>query len=371
MAEAGQTMTLNTVSQGTLSSLTDVENRVRARADEAAELGRPRLGHLGRRLADLLSFASLAILLLPLVSWAATPTEEVRSLFAEAKKIIEERRPGDRPEEIEAAIAKIIRGRLAVRQAAESSLRGEWARLTEQQRDEFTRLFGVALEHRYMTAIKALIDITRGPRFVGEDVTGDSAVVRTILSGKDGQAKPFDLRLTKRASPEGNRWAIEDIVVEGVSLVENYRAQFTRILQERSHAALVELMRDKTAAMRLSPAPLTTTPGASALRDALFEPNDSIVRGSAKSILDEHAAWLKARGNVRVVIEGHADSRGAPALNRALAMARARAVRDYLVARGIDTGRLTTVSRGSEDSACAEPREECWAKNRRVHLRTE
>jgi peptidoglycan-associated lipoprotein len=159
-------------------------------------------------------------------------------------------------------------------------------------------------------------------------------------------------------------------VVEGVSLVENYRAQFNRILQERSHAALVELMRDKIATRRLSPAPLTATAGASALRDTLFEPNDSSVRASARRILDENAARLKARDDVRVVIEGHADSRGTPALNRRLAMARARAVRDYLVARGIDAGRLTTVSRGSEDSLCAEPREECWAKNRRVRLRT-
>ncbi len=322
-----------------------------------------------RRAARLLVLAVGILFLLPPVSWAATPTEEVRELFAEAKKIIDERRPGDRAEEIEAAIAKIIRGRLAVRRAAESSLGGEWARLTEQQREEFTRLFGVALEHRYMTAIKALIDITRRPKFVGEDVTGDSAVVRTILSGKDGQAKPFDFRLTKRASPEGDRWAIEDIVVEGVSLIENYRAQFNRILQERSHAALVELMRNKTAAMRPPPAPLTTTAGASALRDALFEPNDAIVRESAKRILDENAARLKARGDARVVIEGHADSRGTPALNRTLAMARARVVRDYLVARGIDAGRLTTVSRGSEDPLCSEQREECWAKNRRVRLR--
>jgi peptidoglycan-associated lipoprotein len=67
-----------------------------------------------------------------------------------------------------------------------------------------------------------------------------------------------------------------------------------------------------------------------------------------------------------VVIEGHADERGTREYNLALGDRRATAVRDFLVAKGINAARVRTVSYGKERPSVAGSTEDAWAKNRRA-----
>lgn len=70
----------------------------------------------------------------------------------------------------------------------------------------------------------------------------------------------------------------------------------------------------------------------------------------------------------KVEIEGHCDDRGTAEYNLALGARRAKAVRDALVALGIKSSRLSTVSYGEELPVCHEATESCWASNRRGHI---
>ena len=105
------------------------------------------------------------------------------------------------------------------------------------------------------------------------------------------------------------------------------------------------------------------------LRDIYFDVGTAEIRPGDTKILDANAAWLRANPTYLVLIEGHADSRGATnrknELNMDLAERRAQAAMKYLVAHGVDPSRITILSYGEERPQCAEASERCWRLNRR------
>ncbi len=86
----------------------------------------------------------------------------------------------------------------------------------------------------------------------------------------------------------------------------------------------------------------------------------------AQSQLQRQAAWLQQYPAVTVTIEGHADERGTREYNLALGERRANSAANYLVALGVDKGRVSVISYGKEKPDCAESNESCWAQNRRA-----
>lgn len=89
------------------------------------------------------------------------------------------------------------------------------------------------------------------------------------------------------------------------------------------------------------------------------------LKPQGRETVEALAAWLNSRGGVTLTIEGHADERGTREYNLALGERRANAVKDYLIALGINAGRLTTISYGEERPAVPGSYEEAWAQNRR------
>ena len=100
--------------------------------------------------------------------------------------------------------------------------------------------------------------------------------------------------------------------------------------------------------------------------DRVFFDFDSIqLREDARATLEKQAEWLKQNTGVSVWVEGHADERGTREYNLALGERRANAIRDYLVALGIDQSRMTTRSFGKERPVDPSSGREAWDKNRR------
>jgi peptidoglycan-associated lipoprotein len=117
------------------------------------------------------------------------------------------------------------------------------------------------------------------------------------------------------------------------------------------------------------PAPGTFS-GVTDLRPVYFDFDRAEIRASDAQILDGNAQWLQANRTVVVIVEGHADERGTSEYNLALAERRARAVRDYLISRGVEAGRLSVLSYGENRPTCTQHAEACWATNRRVEFRS-
>jgi peptidoglycan-associated lipoprotein len=101
--------------------------------------------------------------------------------------------------------------------------------------------------------------------------------------------------------------------------------------------------------------------------DTVFFAFDNYTLDSqAQGTLDRQAAVLLRSGSIPVTIQGHADERGTREYNLALGERRATAVKDYLVAFGVNPSRIRTISYGEERPAVAGSSEAAWAKNRRA-----
>jgi peptidoglycan-associated lipoprotein len=130
------------------------------------------------------------------------------------------------------------------------------------------------------------------------------------------------------------------------------------------------------------PAPRSTMPDAATrahidqllakIEDAYFDYDRHTLRPDAiealKSDSSELRDILKDYPEYRLTIEGHCDERGSAEYNIALGQARADSAKAYLVGVGIPSGQLGTVSYGKEKPACQDHEENCWQKNRRIHI---
>lgn len=96
-----------------------------------------------------------------------------------------------------------------------------------------------------------------------------------------------------------------------------------------------------------------------------FDYDKADIKPEDQPILDRKAAIMKANPAVRVRISGHADERGSDEYNQVLGQKRANAAKEYLVARGVDAGRIDITSYGEERPVDRAGTEEAWAKNRR------
>jgi phospholipid transport system substrate-binding protein len=124
-------------------------------------------------------------------------------------------------------------------ETAKRSLARHWQPRTPAEQAEFVRLFADLLERSYISKI----ELYGGEKiaYLGDTIDGDQAIVRTRIVTKSGTEVPVDYRMLKR----GDRWLVYDVIIEGVSLVANYRTQFNKIIQTSSYAELVKKMKVK------------------------------------------------------------------------------------------------------------------------------
>jgi peptidoglycan-associated lipoprotein len=97
-----------------------------------------------------------------------------------------------------------------------------------------------------------------------------------------------------------------------------------------------------------------------------FSFDRSDISPEAREILTRQADWLRRYPNVTVTIEGHCDERGTREYNLALGERRAQAAKNVLVALGIPTSRISTISYGKERPAVVGSTEDAYAQNRRA-----
>lgn len=96
-----------------------------------------------------------------------------------------------------------------------------------------------------------------------------------------------------------------------------------------------------------------------------FDYDKSDIRDDQKATLEAKLPVFQANADMRIRVAGHTDNRGSDEYNLALGQRRAAEVKRYLVARGIDAGRIDVVSFGEERPAVAQDNEDAWGKNRR------
>ncbi len=116
-----------------------------------------------------------------------------------------------------------------------------WKSLTEAQRNEFVQLYKSFLADRYAGRVEESSGRKHEVGYLTERIEGSYAEVRTELRSEKTTI-PMDYRLIFK----DGRWSAYDIIIDGVSLVSNYRSQFQKIIRNSSYEELVKTLRDRT-----------------------------------------------------------------------------------------------------------------------------
>ncbi len=174
-------------------------------------------------------------------SWAISPAVVLEAFFSRANTVLRSVDPERGLDEPRQAILSLVNEVFDFQGAAALALGPVWQSRTLEQQKEFVRLFTGFLERGYVAVIGSKASVADGVKiqFLNESVAGDSATVATTLLTRNGSELPVDYSMVRR----GDRWAVRDVIIDGVSLVANYRAQFNRILRTASYADLLARMR--------------------------------------------------------------------------------------------------------------------------------
>jgi phospholipid transport system substrate-binding protein len=172
---------------------------------------------------------------------AESPTEVVRTTINDVIRVLEDK-------ELKAPakllsrrhlLEDVIAQRFDYAEMSKRALAANWTPLTNKQRDEFVELFKAFLSDRYAAKIEGYSG--EQVEYLNERVDGQFAEVRTKLVSSKVEI-PMDYRLINKAG----RWYAYDIIVDGVSLVKNYRSQFASIIRSSSYEELVHRLRNRT-----------------------------------------------------------------------------------------------------------------------------
>ena len=136
-------------------------------------------------------------------------------------------------------LEQVIAQRFDYAEMSKRALAAHWTPLTKEQRDEFVDLFKGFLSDRYASKIEGYSG--EQVEYLGERLDGQYAEVRTKLRSSKVEI-PMDYRLINKSG----RWYAYDIVVDGISLVKNYRSQFDKIIRSGSYEELVRRLQNRT-----------------------------------------------------------------------------------------------------------------------------
>ena len=192
-------------------------------------------------------------------AWATSPTGTLEAFFARTNTVLQSVDPAHGLTAPRQAIRDLVNEAFDFRAAAAVALGSVWLSRVPEEQDAFTRLFAILLERGFIAMIGSKASVVGGVRiqYLGESIDGESASVATTLLTRGGQELPVDYWMVRR----GDHWKVRDVVVDGVSLVMNYRAQFARVLAAYPYAGLVARMQAETPA---EPPPAASLPAQSA-----------------------------------------------------------------------------------------------------------
>lgn len=186
----------------------------------------------------------LGFLLFAAPLWASGPMEDIRKSTERILDILSdpELEAPEMKQVRRERLRKAVDGRFDWEAISRGALTTQWRELNEDQRAEFTDLFGRLVERTYMDrledhSVKELKEI----HYLGEEVEGDRGRVRVEIVTDTNQEIPVEYRVRKK----GSEWLVYDILIEGVSLVKNYRVQFNEILMKDSYQELLARLKAK------------------------------------------------------------------------------------------------------------------------------
>lgn len=203
-----------------------------------------------RRLAltGLLALVTLAVAsLFNLAAAGDGPgTVAVRKANETITKLLQEKAaPGSQAEKkLAARVTTSVRGFLDVDALGKRSLEDHWEKISAEQQKEFLSLLRQLIEKNYVKGLRA--NLQYQVVYTGEQAKGSDVVVSTEIKTKR-RGRPYTIAIDYVLRKDGGKLRAWDVVTDGVGLVENYRAQFNKIIAKHGFDGLVSRMKKKAA----------------------------------------------------------------------------------------------------------------------------
>jgi phospholipid transport system substrate-binding protein len=182
------------------------------------------------------------LMLSPAVLRAGVPTDQVRQTADRVLSVLQDSRlkSSDKQQERRAQIRQIVANRFDFPEMAKRSLGSNWQKISNDDRREFVELFTELLEKSYADQIESY----NGEKIVygRENVSQDQADVNTKIVTKKGE----EIAVNYKLRSNGGDWKVYDVVIEDISIVNNFRSQFNRILANASFADLLKKLQSKS-----------------------------------------------------------------------------------------------------------------------------
>jgi phospholipid transport system substrate-binding protein len=195
------------------------------------------------RLGILLLATFVALLLSPTGAVAATPTASIQGAIDGVIKILNtDSLKGDAKRKVRRdKIRSAIGPSFSFEAMGKRSLGKHWKKLTDAEKSEFVKVFGTMIENSYINKLEKYTD--EKVLYEKETIRKSSAEVRTKVVTSSGTKIPINYRMSNKTGD----WLVYDVVVEGVSLVRNYRSQFAQVLKKEPIGTLITTLREKSA----------------------------------------------------------------------------------------------------------------------------
>lgn len=184
---------------------------------------------------------------------AGEPTDLVRQTTDQVLKILEDPQLQDTANQAQRQerLHQMANQAFDWQEMAKRALARHWRERTAPQQQEFVSLFRDLVERTYMNRLENATQEKQDIQYMGEQIEGSRAAVKTNVITKRNQQVPIEYRLHK----VNGGWKIYDVLVEGISLVNNYRSQFDRIISSSSYSDLVQKMKTRQGGDELTGAP--------------------------------------------------------------------------------------------------------------------
>ena len=192
-------------------------------------------------LARFIVVSLLFCLALPAASRGGSPTEQVRATVDKVLTIV--RSPNSKSksqmDEQRAKLIEVIFPRFDFQEMAKRSLGPNWTRRTPEEQREFVGIFAALMGRAYAENIESYT--SQNVLYTRESEDQNYAQVDTKIVGDNQPPLAINYKL-RRVDKE---WKVYDLVIEDISVVNNYRSQFNRVIARSSFAELVRTMKEK------------------------------------------------------------------------------------------------------------------------------
>ena len=186
-----------------------------------------------------IAVTALTWLLLATPVFAAT-IDDVKKTVDEVVRIVSDKEMKKNTPKRRLALKKAISVIFDYDEMAKRSLGKHWNPRTPDEKKEFTELFATLLENSYASKIESYNN--EKIVYIKNTVDGDYSEVKSKVVTAKRDEFTLDYRLIK----QDGKWMVYDVVIEGVSLVSNYRSQFNRIITANGYPALVKKLQNKS-----------------------------------------------------------------------------------------------------------------------------